>query len=165
MSASLVGFRTMLKGMNWETPPVVLLRGVIGIVFIVAGMPKLLHPHDFLNGVFAYELVGPKTGLLVAVLLPSFELVTGVCLLGGILSSGSSLAALLMSLLFVYVQSVAIYSELDISCSCFGSVLDLEANTINYTTLMRAVALLCGSGVLVWASFRESTQAKSVATT
>lgn len=98
-----------------------LVRLALGCVFIYSSLPKIRQPYDFLSNVYGYEIVGPKLGLLVAMILPWFELLVGISLLGGIFISGALLAAAAMAAMFTYVISSALYRQLDISCGCFGA--------------------------------------------
>jgi hypothetical protein len=89
--------------------------------------------------VYSYELVGPRLGLLVAMMLPWMELLVGVCLVGGIFLSGVLLASAAMAALFAFVLAFALYQGLDISCGCFSAS---GSDKISYLTLLRAVVIL-----------------------
>lgn len=117
---------------------VVGVRLGLGCLFLYSSLPKIRQPYDFLSAVYGYELVGPQMGLLVAMVLPWAELLTGVCLLGGVFVPGALLASAGMSALFTVVIGWALYQGLQISCGCFGA----EASRITLLTLMRAVGVL-----------------------
>jgi len=110
----------------------------LGFMFIVSSMPKIRQPYMFLGSVYGYELVGPKLGVLVAMVLAWAELFTGVCLVGGVFVGGALLASLGMGVLFTFVLSSALWRQLDISCGCFSSS---AAGKISYLTLVRAIAM------------------------
>jgi hypothetical protein len=106
-------------------------------MFILSSLPKIRQPYVFLGSVYGYELVRPKLGVLVAMVLPWTELFTGVCLVGGLFVGGALLASLGMGVLFAFVLSSALWRQLDISCGCFSS----SAGKISYLTLIRAVVI------------------------
>ncbi len=72
---------------------VLVARLALGCLFIYGSLPKIRQPYDFLSNVYGYELVGPKLGMLIAMVLPWLELFTGICLVGGIFISGALLAS------------------------------------------------------------------------
>ena len=47
---------------------------LIGCLLIYGSIPKIRQPYDFLSSVYSYELVGPKFGKLVAMMLPWLDL-------------------------------------------------------------------------------------------
>ena len=112
----------------------------IGALFIYSSLPKLRQPYDFLGNVYEYELVGPSTGVLVAVVLPWLELVIGICLLGGILVSGAFLLSVALGAVFTFAQASALYRGLGISCGCFAS--SAGEHTVSYLTLGRAILII-----------------------
>jgi uncharacterized membrane protein YphA (DoxX/SURF4 family) len=111
------------------------VRVALGCLFIYGSLPKIRQPYDFLSSVYEYELLGPKAGMLVAMVLPWFELMVGVCLVGGIFVSGGLLACVIMAAAFTFAIASVLYRGLEISCGCFGATGDL----ITYWTLTRAV--------------------------
>lgn len=117
---------------------VLLVRVGLGCMFIMSSLPKIRQPYDFLSSVYSYELVGPKMGVLVAMVLPWTELFVGICLLGGIFVSGALLVSIGMGVLFTFVLGAALYRGLDISCGCFSTG---AAGKISYLTLLRAAVI------------------------
>ncbi len=93
------------------------------------GCPR---PYEFLGSVYGYELVGPKMGVLVAMVLPWVELLAGVFV------GGALLASVGMGVLFTFVLGSALYRHLDISCGCFSNP---GAGKISYLTLIRAIVI------------------------
>jgi uncharacterized membrane protein YphA (DoxX/SURF4 family) len=110
------------------------VRLTLGCLFIYSSLPKIRQPYDFLSDVYSYELVGPKLGILIAMVLPWLELLVGICLVGGVFIGGALLASAAMAAMFMFVLSSSIYRGLEISCGCFGSGTDI----ISYSTVIRA---------------------------
>jgi uncharacterized membrane protein YphA (DoxX/SURF4 family) len=100
---------------------VLVVRLGLGFLFIASSVPKIRQPYMFLGSVYGYEIVGPKMGVLVAMVLPWVELLAGVCLVGGVFVGGALLASTAMGVLFTYVLASALWRHLDISCGCFSS--------------------------------------------
>ena len=110
----------------------------LGFMFIMSSVPKIQQPYQFLGSIYGYELVGPKVGVLVAMVLPWVELFTGVCLVGGVFVGGALLASIGMGVLFMFVLGSALYRHLDISCGCFSNA---GTGKISYLTLIRAIVI------------------------
>jgi uncharacterized membrane protein YphA (DoxX/SURF4 family) len=122
------------------TGSVLVVRLGLGFVFIMSSVPKIQQPYQFLGSVYGYELVGPRMGVLVAMVLPWVELFAGVCLVGGVFVGGALLASVGMGVLFTFVLGSALYRHLDISCGCFSS--NPGAGKISYITLIRAIVIM-----------------------
>ena len=115
------------------------VRLALGCLFLWSSLPKIRQPYDFLSSVYNYELVGPKFGVLVAMVLPWLELLVGICLVGGIFISGALLASIGMAAMFTFVLAWSLYQGLEISCGCFSTS---DAGIISYSTLIRACVIL-----------------------
>jgi len=116
----------------------------LGCLFLWSSLPKIRQPYDFLSGVYNYELVGPKLGMLTAIALPWLELLVGLCLVGGIFVSGALLASVGMAVMFTFALASALYRGLEISCGCFSAS---DTGIISYSTLIRACLILLFSTV------------------
>lgn len=114
-----------------------IVRIGLGCTFLYSSLPKIRQPYDFLSSVYKYEMVGPKLGLLIAMVLPWAELMVGVCLLGGIFVGGALLVSIALGAMFTFVIGSAMYRGLNISCGCFSST-----GSIGYATLIRACAVM-----------------------
>lgn len=127
-----------------------LARVVLGCVFAWSSIGKIYQPYDFLVNVYDYDLVGPQAGLVVAVVLPWFELCVGIGLLGGVCIGGSLLLGALMGGMFVLAQASVISRSLVIDCGCFGGLTGEE--TVGYGTLFRSVAFsaIALAGYIAW---------------
>jgi uncharacterized membrane protein YphA (DoxX/SURF4 family) len=116
----------------------------LGCMFLYGSLPKIRQPYDFLSNVYNFELVGPKLGLLTAMVLPWAELLVGICLIGGIFVSGALLVSIGMGAMFSFVIGSALYRGLNISCGCFSAS---SVEQIGYTTLIRALVIMLISAV------------------
>jgi len=81
-----------------------LLRWVIGGLFIYMGLSKALHPVEFLKLVRQYEMVHQPWLLnSIAAVLPWFEMFCGAALVTGVLRRGAALVTVLMLVPFTFI--------------------------------------------------------------
>jgi len=116
----------------------------LGGLFLFSGLIKVHQPYAFLSNVYNHELVGPKLGVLVAMVLPWAELLVGICLIGGIFVSGALLVSIAMGAMFSFAIASALYRGLNISCGCFSAS---STEQIGYITLIRALVVMLISAV------------------
>ena len=116
----------------------------LGCMFLYGSLPKIRQPYDFLSSVYNYELVGPKLGMLVAMVLPWAELLVGICLVGGIFVSGALLVSIAMGTMFSFAAASALYRGLNISCGCFSAS---SKEQISYLTLIRTLVIMLISAI------------------
>ena len=109
-----------------------ILRIVIGSIFIVSGLGKLLSSYqNFLYVVQAYQLLPSWGEVLVAQIFPMVELITGLFVLLGLWTSWSLRGASVLFGAFVVVVGQALIRGLPIeSCGCFGEWIHLKLQTI-----------------------------------
>jgi putative oxidoreductase len=137
----------------------IIARLAIGVIFIASSVSKLLQPYDFLASVYSYELVGPNTGIVTAIVLSWLELFVGICLVGGIFVRGAILASTGMCAMFIFVLASALWRGLEISCGCFNSS---AQNVISYWTVIRAAALLLiSAAIYIYAVIGEQKTRRS----
>lgn len=99
---------------------IVLLRCLVGGVFIYAGVLKALDPMQFAADVDNFRLLPYAVSCAVGVYLPWLEIIAGAALVLGILRSGAALLLGGMLVTFFIALSIAWARGLDISCGCFG---------------------------------------------
>ena len=99
---------------------VTVLRIALGVLFIVAALPKLQDPVGFAKAVDNYRMVPDPVERVMALVLPPLELIVGVLLIVGIADAGASLLTLGMMILFTVAVGVAVARNLDITCGCFA---------------------------------------------
>ena len=124
---------------------VFIIRLALGCVFLYSSLAKIRQPYDFLSDVYGFEMLGPKLGMLLAMVLPWLELFVGICLIGGIFISGALLVSIAMGAMFTFAISSALYRGLNITCGCFGS----SSGIISYLTLTRS-CLILGSALIAY---------------
>jgi len=118
-----------------------LARVAIGMVFLYAALLKMMRPYDFLSDVYAYEILGPQFGVLLATTLPALEMAVGVCLMTGIFLEGALVAGGSLFAVFFVAQCLAVWRGLEISCGCFSAGQG-GGDTIGHLTVLRTGFLL-----------------------
>ncbi len=125
------------------------LRWILGGVFIVAGVPKILQPGEFAVAISNYRLLPHEWINLVAITLPWIEVIAGLMLIVGAWVRASAVVVLGMMVMFVTVIAYALARGLNIECGCFGTV---AGRKIGLMSLATDAALL---GMSVWLSWRS----------
>jgi uncharacterized membrane protein YphA (DoxX/SURF4 family) len=128
-----------------------LLRLVVGGVWIFAAALKLPDPARSVAAVRAYQLLPSSVVPTVGQLLPVVEVVVGVMLVIGLLTRG---AAVISSVLFVaFIIGIAsVWARgINIDCGCFGGGgADPDAASQYPWEIARDVGLLAASLFLAW---------------
>ena len=122
-----------------------LLRVVVGGIFLFAGAIKIADPAKFALAVGNYRVVPHVLTNLIAITLPWIELIAGAFVLVGIrLWAASTVIAGLTVLFFILISS-ALVRGLNIECGCFGTLGGRHTAVLGLaidTTLFSLVALL-----------------------
>jgi len=138
-----------MKGGVLSHPALLLAcRLVLGIVFVVAAIPKIANAESFATAIEAYELLPLAVVNVAAIVIPWIELISGLFLISGVYLRPSSL--LLGSLLSVFVVAIsaAVLRGLNINCGCFGGG---GGATVGWNKVLEDLALL----VPAWLIFRN----------
>lgn len=98
-----------------------LLRLVVGGVFIWAAVTKIADPLSFAQDVRNYRLVGQSLSFVTAIILPWVELLAGVCLIIGIFPRSSALLISGLLVFFIILVAVTMLRGIDVECGCFGT--------------------------------------------
>ncbi len=110
----------------------ILLRIIIGSIFIVSGLGKLLGPYqNFLYVVQAYQILPSWGEVLVAQIFPWIEFLIGFFVLLGLWTSWGLRGALVLFGIFVVAVGQALIRGLPLeSCGCFGDWIYLKPQTV-----------------------------------
>lgn len=116
-----------------------ILRIVLGGLFVYAGGLKLADPQAFAIAVDGYGLVTWRMANLIARILPVVEIMAGI---GLILDIRGALGVIVVQLLgFMGVLAYGIHMGLDIDCGCFGPSDSGEPVSL-WETMFRDVLML-----------------------
>jgi len=108
--------------MKWLTHPWLTVRVqlALGVIFIVASLPKIADPPSFAHMIYNYKIVPWPLINAMALVMPWLELLCGVALILGIWKgpAGSILAAMLV--VFIVAISINLIRGHAIDCGCFN---------------------------------------------
>lgn len=135
----------------------VLLRIVLGAVFLYAAYTKLKDPWMmFAMSIDGYQLLPQWAVLTLARTLPWFELVLGLWLIAGVgLRYAAAGSTLLLGGFFV-IMVWAFAKGMNIDCGCFG-----PGDAIGVKTLLRDGFLLALSGAVMFLALRTARLAST----
>ncbi|MGB6930228.1 MAG: MauE/DoxX family redox-associated membrane protein [Syntrophobacteria bacterium] len=137
------------RGASWLTHPItaLVLRMVLGCVFIYASLDKIRHPDLFAEAVYNYQLLPEVAVNLVAICLPWLELLSGSLLVLGLWMQGSILILSGLMVVFIGALGINLARGLDVHCGCF---ITQSTDPITILTLFRDSLFLLLAFYLFW---------------
>ena len=124
----------------------IILRIIVGIIFIWASWNKIFDPEAFSAIIDNYKILPRIFINPVAIILPWIELVCGLLLITNFLTKGSVLIVNFFLIVFVIAFVINLYRGVDISCGCF--TLSVNAKKDLYGYIIRDLILL-GAGLWI----------------
>jgi uncharacterized membrane protein YphA (DoxX/SURF4 family) len=123
-----------------------IVRVVLGFVFVYAAVTKISDPEGFSQAIYNYKLLPLFLVNIFAIILPWIELSTGVLLIFGISVKENS--AIISGLLVVFILAVLIslFRSLDINCGCFGT---LNGSKVGLRKILENIGLLVLGFILI----------------
>jgi uncharacterized membrane protein YphA (DoxX/SURF4 family) len=129
-----------------------ILRVALGGVFTYAGAAKLPDLEEFFWSVHHFAHTPWDVSMVLAMFLPSVEIIAGLALIIRKLHAGALLIVTALSAIFLGAIASAWWRGLDITCGCFGK----EENATNYPKhLALNAAMLVACVGLAWIQRRE----------
>ena len=119
-----------------------IVRVILGLIFISAGVEKISDPEAFAISISNYRLLPVAALNFFAITLPWIELVTGVLILFGIAVKENSSIIFLMLLVFTIAIVISLFRGLSIDCGCFGKGSQIGLLKLGENILMLVVSLL-----------------------
>lgn len=98
----------------------IILRIELGLVFLYAGIPKILDVESFAQTINAYKMLPYFFNYLVAATLPWVETVCGLILVSGYKRKAAAGIVAGMNVFFIILLTITIFRGLDIDCGCFN---------------------------------------------
>jgi uncharacterized membrane protein YphA (DoxX/SURF4 family) len=124
-----------------------ILRIVIGSIFLVSSLGKLLSPYqNFLYVIQAYQVLPSWGEVLTAQVFPWVELIVGAFVFLGLWTPWALRGALVLFGIFVVVVGQALIRGLSLeNCGCFGEWIHLKPQMV---IIMDSVSLLLTCALL-----------------
>lgn len=131
-----------------------ILRIIIGSIFLVSGLGKVLAPYqNFLYVIQAYQLLPSWGEVLTAQIFPWIELIVGIFIFLGLWTPWALRGAMILFGIFVVVVGQALIRGLSLeNCGCFGSWIHLKPQVV---IIMDSFSLL-----LTWLLLRKLSYVK-----
>lgn len=133
----------------------ILLRWVLGLIFIWASVGKISDPGGFAEVVKNYRILPPVLVNPFALILPWVEMICGVTLIIGYLAKGSAVILDILMIVFIISIGINIIRGVDISCGCFSNSLVATKSMISY--LIRDITYLMMG---IWVFYFQLKQEK-----
>jgi uncharacterized membrane protein YphA (DoxX/SURF4 family) len=132
-----------------------LTRIALGLVFIVAALPKLADPPGFAKAIWAYELFPAWSLNPLALTLPWLELLCGMALCLGVWTRAAALWVGALLLAFSLALTLNLARQHPVDCGCFGTTATkTKAERLGDMrwTIARDLGLLLLTVQMLWAS-------------
>lgn len=109
--------------LTWSNNKNILIasRWILAIVFIYAGIGKIINPNNFAQDIDNYQVLPYFLVTLMAAILPWIEVICGLLLIFRKWVLGASFILTVLNGVFIIAISSALIRGLDISCGCFAS--------------------------------------------
>jgi hypothetical protein len=95
-------------------------RLVLGLVFVLAALPKIADPPGFAKAIWGYQLVPGVALNALALVLPWLELLCGLTLLAGLWVRAAALWLGALLLAFALALGLNLVRHRPVDCGCFG---------------------------------------------
>jgi uncharacterized membrane protein YphA (DoxX/SURF4 family) len=99
---------------------VLVLRVVLGAIFLIAGAAKIGHAAYFAAQIAGFRILPSVVIAPMALILPFLEVMLGCYLILGLFTRVSAWIAALMFLLFDLAIASAVVRGMAVNCGCFG---------------------------------------------
>lgn len=99
-----------------------IVRILIGLLFLYAGAGKIADPFGFAVDIYNYKLFPEPVIGFIAAFIPWLELVAGVCLILGVGVRGASLVISGLLFSFIVLIGISWIRGLDVECGCFSGI-------------------------------------------
>ena len=128
-------------------------RLIIGTIFIIAAIPKIMEPQDFAWSIALYQMLHYKYVHLLAVILPWIELICGIALILGLRTRGAAVVISGLLVMFICAIGFAIVNKIEMSgCGCFSQegakALASHKKEMGTSLLFRDIVMLFMSGYI-----------------
>jgi uncharacterized membrane protein YphA (DoxX/SURF4 family) len=134
--------------------PLLISRLILGGVFAYASFDKILHPSDFAEALYNYQILPNAFLNLTAILLPWLELCVGLFLILGLCLRGAAFTCNTLLTLFFMALSFNFARGLDIDCGCFAASAGHSAGGSMMLYLLRDAFFLAVGFFLLFCVFR-----------
>ncbi len=129
----------------------IILRLIIGGLFIYASYDKLFNPAEFADIVKGYQILPLGLVNIFGIVLPYVEFIAGTFLVFGVFKKGSALTISVLLIVFLLALIRAQILGLDINCGCFSLETNGEKSNIPMR-ILEDILMLAGSLIIYFFS-------------
>jgi len=124
-------------------------RVLLGVVFLIACVHKILFPGAFALSIFRYQILPDSLINVTAITLPWVELVVAIAIMFAPRFKDAA-ALLILAMLGVFTAAMVfnIYRGLDISCGCFSAA--AEADQLGWDNVIRNLGYMFLAGIVLF---------------
>jgi len=149
-------FFKSLGKLNFPEILTVLIRLILGGIFIYAGAPKIYYPTEFAEALNNYQMLPAEMVTIAAIVLPWVEVIVGGMLVVGFWMPGTVIIYNGLMVMFICALAYNIYRGLDIKCGCFAS-----SDEDIRVAILRDIPFLCMSLYLYFFTYFKKPDAGS----
>lgn len=125
-------------------------RGLLGAVFVAAGVSKFANMESFVDAVYGYDLLPTRSVRPLTKLVPALEILGGALLLAGLLLLPALALVLALLVSFTTMVVIKLVQGLKVPCGCFGP----DGELVGWSLVARNVGLLLAGLLAVWAALQ-----------
>lgn len=92
----------------------------LGVIFIIAALPKIADPPSFAHMIYNYRLVPSPLINISALVMPWVELLAGLALILGVWKAAARTVVGIMLAIFIVAISINLSRDNAIDCGCFN---------------------------------------------
>ncbi len=120
------------------------LRIIVGIIFLYTGMIKLQNPGEFAVSIQNYQIIPVALTNLIVIILPWIEIFSGCLLIFGVYSRASAIILSILTGIFIIAMFSAYLRGLNIECGCYGpgSTIDIYKILLDVLLLLFSIHLV-----------------------
>jgi uncharacterized membrane protein YphA (DoxX/SURF4 family) len=100
---------------------ILVLRIVLGVVFVLASADKVLEPDKFAVAVRGYQLIPIELSNLFAIVIAWGELIAAIMLIFGVFTRQAAAAIFLMLVMFTVAIAIMMVRGVVVDCGCFSN--------------------------------------------
>jgi len=100
---------------------ILVLRVLLGALFVFSSADKVLHPDRFAIAIRAYEILPIALTNIFALVVAWTELIAGIMLIFGVLTRKASSAIFILLVVFTAAITLTMIRGLVVDCGCFSN--------------------------------------------
>lgn len=129
-----------------STPVIVILRLLIGGMFLFSSLHKIQNPHEFAIAIRGYQLLPLGLTNLFALFVAWTEALAGIMLVAGVMTKRAAGALFLLLAMFTVAITFTVVRGLAVDCGCFSNE---GGSRTSYPLIIRNVFLLAATAIII----------------